>query len=126
MNPARWRSGFWFGVVGGSAALVHATVFALLETRLWPEVANALGFGVAFGVSFAGHRRLSFADTTTPVQQSLRRFGVTALLGLLSNEASFMLMTRWLEWPSWPALWLAMVVAAAQTFVLGRLWAFAR
>ena len=126
MIPARWRSGFWFGVVGASAAGVHTLVFAWLQHAMWPELANALGFGVAFGVSFYGHRYFSFSDTTTAVHQSLWRFLATALLGFVANEVSFIAMTRGLEWPSLPALWLAMVIAAAQTFVLGRFWAFAR
>jgi putative flippase GtrA len=126
MIPQRWRPGVWFGVVGASAAVVHTLVFALLQHAMWPELANALGFGVAFGVSFLGHRHFSFADTTTRVAQSLVRFGITALMGFVANELSFIAMTRWLEWPSLIALWLAMVIAAAQTFLLGRFWAFAR
>ena len=126
MIPTRWRSGVWFALVGASAALVHTLVFVGLQSKMWPEGANAIGFGIAFGVSFFGHRRLSFADTSTPMFQSLMRFFPTALLGLASNELSFMAMTRGLQWPSLLALWLAMLIAAAQTFVLGRYWAFAR
>ena len=126
MNGGVWRSGFWFGVVGICAAAVHTGVFMALSEMVWPELANALGFAVAFGVSFVGHRRLSFADTLTPWRQSLWRFGATAVLGLGANELAFVVFTRGLQWPSLWALWLAMVVAAVQTFVLGRLWAFAR
>jgi putative flippase GtrA len=126
MNLAALKSGFWFGLVGLTAAVVHTGVFAFLRESMWPELANALGFVVAFGVSFTGHRYLSFADTTTGVGQSLLRFCVTALLGFAANELSFVLMWRGLGWPALPSLWGAMVVAAAQTFLLGRWWAFAR
>ena len=118
---------FWFLATGASAALTHLGVFALvqhLQPALWPEVANALGFGVAFGVSFAGHRWLSFKGTSTPMHQSLRRFGVTALAGLVCNELVFMLLTRHYAWWGLLALLLALVIAAAQTFVLSRYWAF--
>lgn len=125
MSP-RLKSGFFFGLVGLTAAAVHTAVFAALRAHLWAELANALGFVVAFGVSFVGHRHFSFADTTTGVGQSLLRFGITALLGFAANELSFVLMWRVLEWPALPSLWIAMVVAAAQTFLLGRFWAFAR
>jgi hypothetical protein len=37
------------------------------QVRLWPELANALGFVVAFGVSFVGHRWLSFRGAGTGV-----------------------------------------------------------
>lgn len=116
----------WFLLVGGTAAATHMAVFALLHTWVWPEVANALGFGVAFFVSFFGHRRLSFHDSATPWFTSLRRFAVTALAGFASNELVFVLLLRGLGWPSMLALFLAMVAAAGQTFVLSRFWAFAR
>lgn len=120
------RSGFFFGLVGIAAALTHMAVFALLRPRIWPELANMAGFAVAFVLSFAGHRWLSFAGTSTPMAQSLRRFGITALAGFACNEAVFMLLFRLAGWPSLLALSAAMVVAAGQTFVLGRFWAFAR
>ncbi len=120
------RTGLWFGVVGVAAALTHAAVFGLLQSALWPELANAAGFAVAFFVSFFGHRFLSFQDAGTGLWTSLRRFAATALLGFAVNEAVFVLLLRVFSWPSWPALIAALVVAAGQTFVLSRFWAFRR
>ena len=120
------RTGFWFVVVGASAALTHLLVFLLSEHWVWPEVANAMGFCVAFFVSFFGHRLLSFADTDTGLWQSLRRFAVTALAGFVANELSFVVLLRALDWPSWLALVVALVLASVQTFVLSRFWAFKR
>ena len=120
---------FWFLVTGGSAALTHMGVFALvryLSPEVWPEAANAAGFVVAFGVSFGGHRWFSFKGTSTPIRQSLLRFGVTALMGFVCNEAVFMLLTRYYGWFGLLALFVALVVASAQTFVLSRFWAFQR
>ncbi len=121
-----WRTVFWFVVVGASAALTHLAVFALVEPAVWPEVANAAGFGVAFVVSFAGHRWLSFQDADTSLWQSLRRFAVTALAGFAANEVIFVGLLRGLGLPSLLALFIALVLASAQTFVLSRLWAFRR
>jgi putative flippase GtrA len=118
--------GVWFLLVGASAALTHVLVFALTKDLILPELANALGFAVAFGVSFGGHRRLSFQDTKTSLLQSLRRFAVTAVAGFVCNELVFMLMLRGFGWTEMPALLLALVLAAGQTFVLSRFWAFAR
>ena len=101
-------------------------VFAAVEHAIWPELANALGFAVAFCVSFAGHRLLSFQDAGTSVRQSLGRFAVTALLGFGSNELVFVGLLRGLHWPSLLALFVAMLVAAAQTYLLSRYWAFRR
>jgi putative flippase GtrA len=118
--------GVWFLLVGASAALTHVLVFALTKDLMLPELANALGFAVAFGVSFSGHRRLSFQDTKASLLQSLRRFAVTAVAGFVCNELVFMLMLRGFGWTEMPALLLALVLAAGQTFVLSRFWAFAR
>lgn len=126
MSTPWWRSGFFFGLVGVAAALTHLAVFEALKSMLWPELANAAGFGVAFVVSFAGHRWLSFAGSSTPLGQSLRRFAVTALAGFACNELCFMGLYRLAGWPSLAALLAAMVLAAGQTFVLSRFWAFGR
>lgn len=119
-------SSFWFLVVGASAALTHMAVFALAQDRMWPELANALGFFIAFFVSFAGHRLLSFTDAGTSVGTSLRRFAVTALAGFASNELVFVLLLRGFDVPALLALFLALLFAAGQTFLFSRYWAFRR
>ena len=116
----------WFLAVGSAAALTHMGVFAVAQARMWPEVANALGFGVAFFVSFAGHRLLSFRDAATSVRTSFGRFLVTALAGFFANELAFILLLRGFGWPSLVALFCALVFAAGQTFLLSRFWAFKR
>lgn len=119
-------STFWFLAVGGAAAATHMGVFALAQAHMWPELANALGFVIAFLVSYIGHRLLSFKDAGTSVTTSLRRFGITALAGFASNEIMFVVLLRGLALPSLLALFLALVFAAGQTFVLSRFWAFRR
>ncbi len=101
-------------------------VFALVAPFMLPELANASGFCVAFVVSFVGHRWLSFQDADTTLWQSLRRFGATALAGFVSNELMFILLLRVLDLPNLLALFLALVFASAQTFLLSRFWAFRR
>jgi len=101
-------------------------VFELTKAQLWPELANAAGFCVAFVVSFAGHRRLSFQDAGTSFWQSLRRFAATALAGFAANELMFVVLLRGLQLPDWLALFFALVFASAQTFLLSRFWAFRR
>ena len=123
------HSGFWFVLVGASAALTHMAVFTvvlLLVPTLWPENANVAGFLVAFLVSFVGHRRLSFQDAGTSVLQSFLRFAATAVAGFATNESVFILLFRLLGLPTWVALISGIVVSAVQTFVLSRFWAFKR
>ena len=123
------HSGFWFVLVGASAALTHMAVFTLvllLVPTLWPEIANVAGFLVAFLVSFVGHRRLSFQDAGTGLMQSFLRFAATAVAGFVTNETVFILLFRLLGLPTWVALISGIVVSAVQTFVLSRFWAFKR
>ncbi len=119
-------SSIWFLLVGSAAALTHMAVFTLAQDWMWPELANALGFCIAFFVSFAGHRLLSFKDAATSVGTSLGRFAVTALAGFASNEVVFVLLLRALNLPALLALFVALVFAAGQTFLLSRFWAFSR
>lgn len=119
-------STFWFLAVGGCAALTHMGVFALTQHAMWPELANALGFVIAFFVSFTGHRLLSFKDAGTSVATSFKRFMVTAVAGFICNELVFVLLLRGLGLPSLLALFTALVFAAGQTFALSRFWAFRR
>jgi putative flippase GtrA len=123
------HSGFWFVLVGASAALTHMAVFALvliLVPTLWPEIANVAGFLVAFLVSFVGHRRLSFQDAGTGLVQSFLRFAATAVAGFMTNEGVFIVLFRVLAFPAWAALMCGIVLATVQTFVLSRFWAFKR
>ena len=123
------HSGFWFVLVGATAALTHMAVFALalhFFPPLWPELANLAGFLVAFLVSFVGHRRLSFQDAGTSLMQSFVRFAATAVAGFMTNEAVFIVLLRVLELPTWMALISGIVLSALQTFVLSRFWAFKR
>jgi len=123
------HSGFWFVLVGASAALTHMVVFTLvllLVPTLWPEIANVAGFLVAFLVSFVGHRRLSFQDADTSLLQSFMRFAATAVAGFVTNEAVFIALFRVLQLPTWMALMSGIVMSAVQTFVLSRFWAFKR
>jgi putative flippase GtrA len=120
------RTGFWFLVVGATAAAVHMVVFMCATPYMWPELANAAGFCVAFVVSFAGHRFLSFNDAGTDLWQSFRRFSATALAGFAANEVMFVALLRGLNLPDWLALFFALVFASAQTFLLSRFWAFRR
>lgn len=120
------RSTFWFLAVGSTAAATHVAVFSLVAPYLWPELANALGFVIAFFISFGGHRWLSFSDAGTSVGTSLGRFTLTALSGFACNELVFVLLLRVLHWNELVALVSALVLAAGQTYLLSRFWAFRR
>ena len=120
------KSGVAFVAVGSTAALVHLLAFGLLKDFLLPELANFVAFLTAFGVSFAGHRWLSFHDAQTSLIQSLQRFALTSMAGFVSNQLLFVILFRVMQWSDWWALVAALGLAAVQTFILSRWWAFKR
>jgi putative flippase GtrA len=115
----------WFGLVGASAAAVHFGVVCLLVSLGWAAalLANVLGFLLAFGVSFIGHHRLSFAAQQARGREALPRFALVALLGFISNELMYAVLLRWgMEYRL--ALLLVLITVAAMTWLLSRHWAF--
>ncbi len=121
------KSLLWFGAVGGSAAAVHfAVVWLLVGTWQWPALAaNVMGFLLAFGVSFVGHHRLTFAAQQADGRQALPRFFGVALLGFTCNELLYALLLHvGVEYRL--ALLVVLVAVAAMTWWLGRHWAFRR
>ena len=122
----KMRSGIWFILVGASAALTHLCIYSVVTHwfGVMNEWANACGFVIAFFVSFTGHRNLSFKNSGTSIQQSLPRFLVAAIAGFFSNELIFIFLFRFLGINDWIALFVAIIGAAAQTFLLSRFWAF--
>lgn len=115
-----------FGLVGATAALVHLlVVVALVEALALPPLhANMAGFSLAFVVSYAGHRELTFARAAARHRQDLPRFLGVAVTGFLLNQALFAALLRH-GFPYPLALALVLVLVAAVTFVLARYWAFA-
>lgn len=109
-----------FILVGGLATLVHilvaGTLLAIFEPQ--PYVANFIAFLVAFGVSYCGHRYLTFAR-----RGSILRFFVVAIAGFALNN---LLLTGLLALGL--SAFLAIVVATALvpvfSYLASSLWAF--
>lgn len=115
-----------FVVVGTTAAAVHfAVVWGAVDgIGLAPLVANVLGWAVAFGVSFAGHHRLTFADQQAPLARSARRFLLLSAIGFGVNESAYALLLGLGGLGYRSALAAVLVGVAAFTYWLGRHWAF--
>ncbi len=124
MNLPPW---LWFIAVGCSAAAVHfAVVLGLVGALgLHPLVANLMAWCVAFGVSFSGHRWLSFRAQAAPLLRSAWRFGAVSLGGLVLNEAAYAVLLHFTPLRYDLALVLVLVGVAVVTYLLGRHWAFA-
>ena len=124
MTPTQRRL-FWFVATGCVAAAVHFGVVVGLVSQfgLPPLLANVAGWGVALGVSFVGHWRLSFADQAAPPGRSARRFVLVSALGFAINETAYALL---LDSGAGYRIALAAVLlgVAVITYLLSRHWAF--
>ena len=119
--------GLRFIAVGTTAAAVHwGVVWLAVETLgMVPLAANVLGWMIAFGVSFGGHRHWTFAATSgLGTAQSFWRFGLVSLGGFVLNELSYaaVLSVGGLRYDL--ALGLVLVGLALGTFAVSRAWAF--
>lgn len=116
-----------FVAVGCLAAAVHwGVVVVLVERRhLDPGWANPVGWLVAYGVSLAGHRHLTFSDRDVPWWRAARRHFVVSAAGFAINEAAFVLMLGLGPWGYQAALAAVLVAVAGGTYMVGRRWAFA-
>ena len=120
---ARWAV---FIGVGSAAAAVHlATVKGLVEAAGWPPLAgNICGWLLAFGVSFTGHQRLTFAEQGAPQSRALRRFFIVSALGFVANEAAYAALLAYTRLPYDAALVLVLLGVAVLTYLSSRHWAF--
>lgn len=121
------RELFWFGAVGVTAMLVHLACVALVLVPLGldPLIANLIAFLIAFQVSHAGHRRLTFGHHDAPAARSRVRFFGVALTSFVVNELMYWALLRFTSMDYRAALAIVLVAVAALTFVVARQWAFA-
>ncbi|MBX3620749.1 MAG: GtrA family protein [Rhizobacter sp.] len=127
-DPLARRRIAFFIAVGCCAAAVHWGVVVLLVSRGgWaPLGANVVGWLCAFGVSFAGHHRLTFRGHGAGLLAAGSRFFLISAAGFAVNEAAYALLLPWAG-PRYD-LALAAVLAgvAVLTYALSRHWAFLR
>ena len=125
-KPVRVREIVAFGIVGGTAFVVHFAVVAVtVPLGVAPLLANVLGFLAAFAVSFVGHGRWSFPAEGRPVAAALRRFAVVAVSGFVLNESAYAVLLRWTQLDYRLALFVVLCAVAGLTWLAGRYWAFA-
>jgi len=116
----------WFVIVGCAAAATHwAVAVACVAGAGWaPLAANVVGWLVAFGVSFAGHYRLTFRHHHAPLLRAAVRFFMVSTLGFAVNEATYAVLLRTTAIRYDVLLAGVLIGIAGMTFILGRYWAF--
>lgn len=118
----------YFIAVGCAAGLTHMTVVALLvEVFGWlPQISNVPAFCVAFCVSASGHSRLTFPQPPAQRAEACRRFAVLALSSFTVNQTMYAYALDLFGADLYlPILGVVVVVVAAFTFTMSRIWAFA-
>ncbi|MET0377456.1 MAG: GtrA family protein [Spongiibacteraceae bacterium] len=111
-----------FGVVGVAAMCVHWLVVRLLvPAGMAPLLANVVGFGVAFNISYFGHRNWTFASDSAH-RATFWRFLTVALTSFALNEALYSVLLQFMDYSL--ALAIVLVAVSVLTFILSKLWAF--
>ncbi len=126
LNTFPWQRLWRFASVGGLAAFTHFSVMIALVSGLhWPPLsANIIAFTIAFGVSYWGQSRWTFAERQHTTKQTLWRYALTAILGFLINETTLFLGIQVWHWWYVPSLVLAIVLAALSTYLISHYWVF--
>jgi len=113
-----------FGSVGvWATALYLAAAAAAASAGLPPQLANALGYGVAAILSFFGHFYWTFGKRTKHMG-ALVRFLAVAGGGYLVSSGLMHVALEWFHAPFWAALAAVVAVVPALSWASSRLWAF--
>ncbi|MGE5339297.1 MAG: GtrA family protein [Gemmatimonadota bacterium] len=117
-----------FGLVGVAAAATHfvVAVACVRGLAIDPQLANVVGFLVAFTVSFLGQWRWTFAAHAAPLMRALPSFFLVSLTGFLTNAAAYHWLLTHTALRYDVALAIVLIGVAAMTFMLSRFWAFRR
>lgn len=118
----------WFIAVGCAAAATHwsVAVASVEGFGLPPLGANAVGWLIAFVVSFYGHYRLTFRHAATSWIVAARRFFLVSAGGFALNEAAYAWLLHATPLPYDVLLAIILLGLAVLTFLASRLWAFRR
>lgn len=114
-----------FGIVGVAATLTHMAVAntALRLLTASPYAASAMGFMVAFGVSYLGHYHFTFAGEGAH-GKSLPRFFLVALSGFLASLVVLRGIAGYGGVPQAVSLTLSILVIPGLSYLAARAWAF--
>ena len=114
-----------FSAVGIIASGLHYLIaVTMIGFDVWPLWANVFAFVIAFHFSFLGHFYWTFADAEAFRLRKAVRFFCVAVIGFCINESLYYCLLRWTELSPQCSLLFVLILVAAITFQLSRLWAF--
>lgn len=120
------RSGLRFVVVGATAAATHYVVGLAAYTLFGAGagLANVLGYCAGFPVSYGGQRFWTFARSREPHRVALPRYLLTQLIAFAVSQTLLLLAVRFVPLPFWFVFGAVLVIVAAGTYLLSKLWVF--
>ena len=122
---AIFRQAARFGIVGIAATVTHVAIAWCANhlAGLVPYLANSLGFGIAFAVSYLGHFYWTFRRRDGHLKAQVR-FAVVAGTGFALNNVIIWVTVDRLGLSFDLALVLIVLLVPPATWLLSRLWAF--
>jgi putative flippase GtrA len=113
-----------FGTVGLWATGVYLLAAAAAAAAgAEPQLANALAYFLATGVSFLGHFYWTYGKRSNRAR-ALFRFLAVAGAGFLLSAGVMHVALNWFGAPFWAALASVVAVVPAFSWLSGRYWAF--
>ena len=118
------KSTIIYGVVGIINTIVgYGIMFGLTFMGVMPEVANALGYGIAFIVSYLLNRRFTFQSKHTH-RRDFTRFVIASTLAYITNLLTLIICYRILSWSEYISLIIASIVYVIVGYLLHKFWTF--
>jgi putative flippase GtrA len=112
----------FFLLIGSLAAATNfILVWCFVDYNLLnPLTANAIAFLIAFNVSYLGHRKLTFKQSSRPIKKTLPYFFSNAVIGLLLSECIYYLFLHYTSFHYLLALLSTMSIVAIYTFIISK------
>tara|TARA_R110000782_G_scaffold67650_4_gene136597 strand:+ start:9625 stop:10017 length:393 start_codon:yes stop_codon:yes gene_type:complete len=112
-----------FSLTGGSSALIYLAILYLTIPVIGLLAASLVGYTAAMIVNYAMQRTWTFKSDRAH-KQTVPRFFVTHLGGILINAGIMALLVETMSFPILPSQILAFVAIAAWSYVLQKIWVF--
>jgi len=118
----------YFGLIGCFAAATQLLweSFFVEVAHLTPLQGNIFAFLIAVNVSYFGHRRFTFSETTIPHRQALIRFFWVAVFSFILNQGLFWILLSHTTLHYLAALTIVIFVVPPLTFAGSKFWAFGK
>lgn len=118
-----------FGSVGLIATAVHSGVYLTALHFMIPQAANLGGYLCALLVSYLGHAKVTFRQSSQDAEAPSGRrwkFAIVSVLGLFLNSVFVYLCEHTLASAPWVAVIFIGGVTPVITYIFLKLWVFTR